>query len=163
MKLGGEGTLNVEVPNVARLLNTWQERRRMEYLRNPDNVALDVFRRRAGVIGYRAGVIAYLLSDLTETPQVLNFALWVAEYTLKNQLELFGDAINNLRPADVQKRTCNTALFDLLPPEFGIADVAKQRAKEGLSTDAARMICSRWLARGLTEKIARGLYRKIKR
>ena len=50
-----------------------------------------VLRRSAAVMGFRAGMLCYLLENRKYTKTVGQFAEWVAEYVFRNQMELWGE------------------------------------------------------------------------
>ena len=62
--------------------------KRLEALET-ESAALDTFRRRAGVIGFRAGMLANVLTA-GETKANAAFARWVADTVLDEQCALFG-------------------------------------------------------------------------
>lgn len=153
-----EGHVWVEIPRLQDAIKEWLDERRMEYLRNQQSPALDVFRRRAAVIGIRAGVLAYMLWGRKETDACLAFARWVASYVLHNQLVLFGEEMNRimLEGEEVQQklvpRTKNGTVFDRLPQRFSKQDVITERMKDGQS-GPVKMIVSRWCKAGLAFKV----------
>ena len=169
------GTIHYDVPRVRERINSWLEAQRCEYLETQDNPALDIFRRRAGVIGFRAGVLAMLLCDHMESDMVLDLAEWVASYVLVQQLSLFGhkmnEAMNTTCENEEYEHTGNTfmqpysnssvkLMFRNLPKEFDTETLIRMRRETGYST-RVNMVLSRWSRSGWIEKIANNQWRKI--
>lgn len=149
-------------------IKDWLEGHRMEFLQNQENKALEIFRRRAAVIGYRAGLVGYMLCGGLMNASAIALALWVAEYTLQNQLAIFGDAMNKVMNEDeedicefkAQRFSNNIKIFDMLPDNFCKDDVVKLRTQAGLGSNI-RYIVYRWLKNGLIEKIDNGKWHKL--
>ena len=59
------------------MIADWLERKRQQAI-DADSHAMDTLRRRAAVIGFRAGMLCYLLEDHKYTEIVGQFAEWVA-------------------------------------------------------------------------------------
>jgi len=160
--------VEVEMPRLLKAIGGWLEDRRLEYLRDQDHPSLDIFRRRSAVIGFRAGL---LCSQLTEgTKLACDFALWVANYTLYQQLTLFGREMDrvldeNQRMADQyesQRQGHNIQLIDQLPAEFSMQDLIQVRLQQGLSTEPAtlRSVVCRWIKNGMIYKQSDNLWCK---
>ena len=170
------GTIQYEVPRIHDCINEWLEARRTEYLETQDNPALDIFRRRSAVIGFRAGLLAMLLCDHEETDVVLNFAQWVASYVLTQQMYIFGrdmnTAMNNfiepepaLMPVILSQSgpycaTNGKIAFRGLPNEFDTEMLIRLRRETGFST-RVNMILSRWRRSGWIEKIGNNRWNKL--
>ena len=100
--------------------------------------ALDILRRRAAVIIFRASQIMYALEGGKETKQGMAMARWYGNESFLNQYIMFADAINESVKANdaIQRKqdiaasrvAKNNALFrllDELPDEFTKEDVKK--------------------------------------
>ena len=169
------GTIHYDVPRVHECINTWLEARRSEYLETQDNPALDIFRRRAAVIGFRAGLLAMLLCGHEETDLVLNFAQWVASYVLTQQMYIFGKDMNTVMNNCTETETPSFSLlssqlgaygatngkiaFRSLPQEFDTEMLIRLRRETGFST-RVNMILSRWRRSGWIEKIGNNKWMK---
>jgi hypothetical protein len=70
-------------------------------------LAIDAFYKRAGVMGYRAAVIAYILNDYKETTHVIDFGLWVADYVLQQQVAMWGAYIENAEQMETSTPVAN--------------------------------------------------------
>ena len=156
-----EGEIRCTV--VERAIEQWVEEKRQRAL-DADNHAADILRRRCAVIGFRAGMLCFLLENHTPKRSIGEFATWVAEYVFVNQMELFGDKLEQELTAslDRSERGSLTALIDLLPPTFCTHDLIALRAKRGQSVkpNAVATLLLRWEKAGRIAKLAPGQYQK---
>lgn len=123
-------------------------------------------RRRAGVIGFRAGMLCYLLENRKFTKTVAQFAEWVAEYVFRNQMELWGESIEQLFNGDASlngERGTATSLLELLPQEFTTGELIKLRARknQSVASSAIKMLLSRWRKNGRVEKLSDGHWKRL--
>ena len=77
-----------DTPRIRKAIDRWLEEKRIESSMEIDTIK-DRFRRRAGVIGFRCGVVFMLLAG-KESNACVDFAVKMAEYTLQMQLKVFG-------------------------------------------------------------------------
>lgn len=147
----------VTLPKTLHALDAWQLERIKEYDREPDNFALDILRRRAAVIGFRAGMLAWWLCERKETAEVVDFALWVASEVLQQQLVAFGEAMNQIERESLEtleeherkaRRSRNGNLLRSLSETFTKNDVIVARKRLGWTGECGYVI-SRWLKAGL--------------
>ena len=127
-----------------------------------DSRAVDTLRKRAAVIGYRAGMLAYLLNECVYTKEVGQFTSWVAEYVFQNQMELFGSKFEEVAQSQIRVRENRSQVISLLqalPEQFSKSDLMALRARNGQSTNIA-MVISRWKAAGFIKQIEKNTYRK---
>lgn len=83
-----------------------------------DSRAKDTLRKRAAVIGFRSGYLAYILNGRKYSKEIGQFAVWVAEYTFQNQMKLFGSKFEEIMQGQIDekgKRSHNKVLFEDLP------------------------------------------------
>ena len=110
----------VDVPRLRKAIEAWVEEKRVEAAKDIDHVK-DIYRKRAAVIGFRCGVIFHLLSGKDkESKACLDFALMMAEYCLKQQIKVFGEALRNEYVSaqdECQRYGANHSIFDQLAPE----------------------------------------------
>ena len=134
--------------------------KRQEYLQTL-RYSLDVFRRRAALNGFRAGIIAYLLEGHQETECAIQFALWYAERCLHYQLQIYGDKIDALHNGMLTTWASkgNVRYLDALPKEFTKEDLVSLRLSNNESP-VVKTIIYRWMKEGLIEKIGPNLWRK---
>lgn len=130
-----------------------------------DSKAMDMLRKRSAVIGFRAGMLAYVMEDCRANACVSEMATWVAEYTFRTQMELFGEKIEQEQNAYGERAGYGTSksLIDRLPDEFTTDQLIQARSLSHQSTTYAAIssVLSRWRKEQLIEKIADNRYRKI--
>lgn len=159
-----EGTISC--PQVDKTIGEWLEQKRQQAL-DADSHAADTLRRRAAVIGFRAGMLCYLLEGRRWTKTVTAFAEWVAEYVFRNQMELWGDQMEQELTGSLEiinnERGAATSLLTMLDKEFSKADLIRLRAKnnQSVSPSSIKTLLSRWRANGRIEYLADGRYKKL--
>ena len=124
--------------------------------------AIDTLRKRSAVIGFRAGMMAFLLNGKKYDKNVGDFALWVAEYVFNNQMQLFGDSFELVAAKQIvanERRGRVVSLLAELPNKFTRAELMALRARRGQSTHVA-MVISRWRDAGLVNQTAQNTYEK---
>ena len=127
-----------------------------------DSRAIDTLRKRAAVIGYRAGMLAYLLNECVYTKEVGQFTSWVAEYVFQNQMELFGSKFEEVAQSQIRVKERSShvvSLLQALPEQFTRADLMALRARNGQSTNVA-MVISRWRSSGFITQVEKNTFRK---
>ena len=139
---------------MRKAIEAWVEEKRVEAAKDIDHVK-DIYRKRAAVIGFRCGVIFHLLSGKDkESKACLDFALMMAEYCLKQQIKVFGEALRNEYVSaqdECQRYGANHSIFDQLAPTFTMDDL--RALKRGFCGESAlRNIVSRWCRDGWIEK-----------
>jgi len=153
-------------------LDKWQMQRIAEYNMDPDNFALDILRRRAGLMGFRAAMVAWWLCDRQETQEVVDFALWVASEVLQQQLVGFGEEMNRVERQSLEvvsdhenraRNGRNGRLLASLGDSFSKADVIVARKRMGREGNVSYVI-SRWLNAGLIvrSQVDKQQYCKVK-
>ena len=150
----------VDTPRLRKAIGQWVEERRLEAARDIDRVK-DVYRKRAAVIGFRCGVVYYLLAG-KESKRCLDFATMMADYVLAEQTALFGPTLlqNYTEAASEGKYNCrNSRIFDSLPPTFSLKELAAMKG-DGFSAAALRTIVWRWGKAGWVEPCADGRWHK---
>ena len=127
-----------------------------------DSRAIDTLRKRAAVIGYRAGMLAYLLNECVYTKEVGQFTSWVAEYVFQNQMELFGSKFEEVAQTQIrvkENRSQVISLLQALPEQFTRADLMALRARNGQSTNVATVLY-RWRSSGFITQVEKNTYKK---
>ena len=162
-----QGTL--VCPQLNTVIANWLEQKRQQAM-EADSHAMDTLRRRAGVMGFRAGMLCYLLENRKFTKTVAQFAEWVAEYVFRNQMELWGEQMEQIYN-DAMSASLNdgmmhgsaASLLALLPAEFSTADLIKLRARKGQSVknNAICMVLNRWRTNHKIEQIGEGKYKRL--
>ena len=153
-------------PQLNAVIANWLEQKRQQAM-EADSHAMDTLRRRAGVMGFRAGMLCYLLENRKFTKTVGQFAEWVAEYVFRNQMELWGEQMEQELSGALEvlsgERGSAASLLALLPAEFTTADLIKLRARKGQSVknNAICMVLNRWKTNNKIEQIAEAKYKKL--
>ena len=142
----------VNTPRLRKAIEQWVEEKRVEAAKNIDRV-MDTYRKRSAVIGFRAGVIFYLLSG-KETKDAVDFALLMADYCLEQQIKTFGETLQNeyvSAQGEGQRQGKNHSVFDQLPPSFTMEDL-KSLKQGDCTVSSMRMIIHRWVRDGFIIK-----------
>ena len=151
----------IDTPRLRKAIEEWVEQKRVEAAKDIDHVK-DTYRKRAAVIGFRCGVIFYLLSDAKkETKACLDFALMMAEYCLSQQMKAFGEALRNeyiSAQDECQRYGANHSVFDQLAPTFSRDDL--RALKSGTTESGLRNIVMRWKRDGWIVPIDRHHWQK---
>ena len=137
-----QGTLKLKKVNAA--LAEWERKRIIIDMASSMPEAGDYFRRRASSIGFRCGVVAYLLTG-KETNSVMEFTKLMTEYIFKEQMRLLADKYNDttVKANDrQQRRTQNGMIFDNLPTRFTRDDLKK--LKPGADNHCLSQMVSVW-------------------
>ena len=152
---------NIACSHVGVRIRRWLNDKRELAIRE-DSRAVDTLRKRAAVIGYRAGMLAYLLNECVYTKEVGQFTSWVAEYVFQNQMELFGSKFEEVAQSQIrvrENRSQVVSLLQVLDEQFTKSDLMALRARNGQSTNVA-MVISRWKAAGFIKQVEKNTYRK---
>ena len=160
------GIVRISCPQVGNAISGWLERKRQQAI-DADSHAMDTLRRRAAVIGFRAGMLCFLLENRKFTKTVGAFAEWVAEYVFRNQMELWGEQMEQLLSGAIEaqsERGAASSLLALLPDEFTTADLIKLRARKNQSVKSSsiKVLLHRWKSNERIEKLSEGTWRKLK-
>ena len=151
----------IDTPRLRKAIEAWVEEKRVEAAKDIDHVK-DIYRKRAAVIGFRCGVIFHLLSGKDkESKSCLDFALMMAEYCLKQQIKVFGEALRHEyvnAQDECQRYGVNHSVFDQLAPAFSREDL--KALKHDCSDSGIRNIIMRWKRDGWIEPIDRNHWQK---
>ena len=153
----------VSCKKVYEAMEQWQEEKR-QLAELTDSRAVDSLRRRACVMGFRAGMLAYLLEGMKGAKLAADFGVLVAEYVFRQQMTLFGELFeksyrDQTRQAEGNRGNVRNLLAQL-PNEFSTADFIAIRRKNGQSADVRRIL-SRWTLSGLIKKTGEKRYEKL--
>ena len=138
-------------------LKRWLEEQRMESLKNVD-YARDTFRRRSAVMGFRAAMIAHWLwgepKDKKRRERVIHFALFVADYVLRQQIVKYGNRLEEIRNKQILgisgRKTRSMTIFEELKDKFNRAELQALMGKYEMSTPIKVML-SIWKRNGMIE------------
>ena len=156
----------VSCPQVGKVIGAWLEAKRQQAI-DADSHAADTLRRRSAVIGFRAGILCWLLEGHKWTKTVGEFAEWVAEYVFRNQMELWGEQMEQELTSNLEvtsgERGAASSLLGLLDKEFTTGDLIKLRAKKGqsVSSTSVNSLLCRWKKMGRIDKTGEGKWRKL--
>lgn len=142
-------------------LAKWIIEQQQEALRQEDRTR-DIFCRRAAVVGFRAGMLAWFLWGEKNTPTLrrytCEFAIWVANCMLNQHLLRFNvqTSYSNVNPWE--------KVYDALPEEFSREELQTALAREGINT-RLRMVTYKWRLLGIIENVpgTRGIKTRFKK
>jgi hypothetical protein len=161
MEQGGQ----LAFPPLLEAIQTWVNQKG-DLAKATASKAVDEFRKRSAVNGFRAGMLCYLLeqynSTLTED-EIVNFGLWVAEYTFCNHMSLFGSRVDK---AASEKQRINghkvPYMLPMLPKQFTREDVSLLQTQLGNSNADPKQNISYWKQIGCIKEVVKGLrYEKV--
>lgn len=147
----------IHCPKLAKAIDSWLEKCAKEALETNDK-SVDFFCRRSAVIGFKAGLLAYVLEGEKETRTVSEFATWVAESVIRNQIRLWGDLVEEqleMARTPVHKQN----LYEKMPQVFSRVEL-KSSMKESNSGYVRQIIC-RWKKACMIEELPDGKFAKI--
>ena len=152
----------VTLPKLTKAIMAWLEEKRLLALET-QSMAIDVFRKRCAVIGFRAGALAYILNDKVENRCVTDFACWVADYVLQQQVLCFGSTMEDEEETQCEHPVGSVMhLFSILPSQFTSHQLEELRSQNGQGTNV-RMIISRWKRNDMIQEVAPHTYAKLVR
>ena len=130
-------------------LAKWIKSQQIEAVKEDDRTR-DIFCRRAAVIGFRAGMLAFFLWGEKNTPAIRKntreFATWVANATLNQHLLRFNI---NSASSNVNKWE---EMFEHLPAEFKRSDLEREIAARKISSPF-KTVLYKWKLLGIIEEI----------
>lgn len=153
-----EGTVNMNF--IHQEVADWLDERRLQALRSASS-AVDIFRRRAAVIGFRAALLASAIyGKLTAKQKQTCKSLFrfVADYTLYYQVQRYGDKLDEMDTYSKPK-SYFADLFESVPKTFTNSDLGKIIDKLGIKSPA-KMIIYRWRKSGLIKKVGSSFEKK---
>ena len=178
----------IDTPRLRKAIEKWVEQKRVEAAKDIDRVK-DTYRKRAAVIGFRCGVIHYLLEqqdalragsnarsgelvqevqegskvqEFKEGKGSIDFALMMAQYALDQQISAFGEALEKEyvdARSECQRYGANHSVFDQLPPAFTLDDLAALKRND-LSRQSLLKIILRWKNDGWVEQVDKQHWKK---
>lgn len=147
----------VRTPRIDKAIEGWLAEKRTLAMETM-SFAINAMYKRAAVMGKRSGVIAYILCGYRETNVVVDFALWVADYILQQQVAMWGGHFENEDNGGSTTPVAN--LFQELPDEFTKEELVNLRSINGQGTNV-RMILKRWRDRGMICETDKNRYAKL--
>lgn len=133
-------------------LQKWVVVQQQQALKDNDRTR-DIFCRRAAVVGFRAGMLAWFLYNEKGTPtirrNVTKWSIWVANSMLNQHLLRFQISENNTNVNRHEK------LYNKLPDEFTREDIRAYAAQEGVESPV-RVILFNWRLGGFIKELEQG-------
>lgn len=164
MKETGEKILSI--PALKRQQLDWCKEKKM-VADASGNQSIDIFRKRAAVMGFRAGMLLFVLDGKKVTNRMLDFALWVSEYVLYYQLKYFGEKMNEsietnaeILQATVRTGCRNSWILVQLPKRFTYEQVKTLYEQMGKKASGYRNSVLRWIRNGWVAKVSDGCFEK---
>lgn len=156
----------ISLDYVNRHMEKWLEQKSKEAAEYGSE-AIERFRRRDAVNGFRAGMVAHAIYLATgkkitnrERTVVKHFAEWVADYSLMMHDYKFGKVLNDIIASDqINESISKVAVLDQLPDTFSLADAYKVFSRE--TPSGVRCKLARLVQKGMLSKEERGIYTKI--
>lgn len=169
----------IDTPRLRKAAEKWCDGKADEAGQHKDDV-VDTFRKRAAVIGFRAGVVFHILEtgealmkesktldedfmkDAVESTHCVDFAILVADHALKYQCLLYGSQLLSDRKqvndnaGTYQSRNKN--LFEELTDEFDFDRLVELRP--GTKYNALRTMVYKWKRDGLITDVKKNTWRK---
>lgn len=136
--------------NVA--LDKWIKMQQAQAVKDEDRTR-DIFCRRAAVVGFRAGMLAWFLWGEIPTPtirrNVSNFAIWVANNMLNQHLLRF-----NIKSGHSNVNQWED-IYQELPNEFTRSELEESLDRNSVGTPV-RMVIYKWKLLGIIEDLQTG-------
>ena len=133
-------------------LDSWVKTQQAEAVREDDRTR-DAFCRRAAVVGFRAGMLAWFLWEEKNTPtirrNVCRFSTWVANCMLNQHLLRFNLTTTNSNVNHWEE------VYKALGDEFTRADLEKELSTHDVSTPV-KMVLYKWRLLGIIEDTQKG-------
>lgn len=145
----------VECRKLQKAIDRWIDEKKSEAVQT-NSEAVDVFCHRAAIIGFRVGMLAYVLEGRRETKVMLDFAVWAAERVMRNQVRIWGECLDD---ASLSVQPSKRNIYALLGSVFTASDLKNAMGNNPTSNAVAVVIC-RWKKAGLIEKTGTNTYRK---
>lgn len=163
MSEGNGQKIEYKLPKVSKAIQEFITQANAIYEDGGDE-AYRKFANRSAVMGFRAGLLAYLLEGHKETKTVVEFAVQVANYVREVQYMLFGSAWNaESNNYDISSRQgANKTLLSELPDHFTRRDVSLIYMQQGRSESGLRMMLKRWRDKGHVREDENGVFHKLK-
>ena len=155
---------NLSLPWLQDAVSQWIEVQRIRAVRDQD-YARDQFRRRAALIGFRAGMVAaFLWGKLNRERKgfTIEFAIWVAEYILQSLLDRYSQRVNEAALGyETPKAQRYPSLYDAMGDVFTIPELRRAAIAQGCHSPV-KTIIFRWNANGLIQKQGDSFVKLIK-
>jgi len=155
----------ISFPPLLNAIEEWVNTKGQE-ARAMASKAVDEFRKRSAVNGFRAGMLCFLLEQERQTltsDEIVKFGLWVAEYAFRNHMKLYGEWVDS---DALNKQLVNghkvPYMLPKLPKQFTRDDVSKLQVSMGNSNPDPKQNISYWKKLGCIKELVKGqLFEKV--
>lgn len=156
VKMLEEAEGEIKLPRTLKAIEGWIVEKRQLAVETM-SPAIDALYKRSAVMGARAGAIATILSGGKENSVVVEFALFIADYVLQQQVSLWG---YHFEKETESTNTCSLAnLYKELPEEFTRQELINLRLINGQGSNVREIIC-RWKKGGMIREVEKNRYIK---
>ena len=145
----------IKIPRTLKAIYQWILEKRQLAIETM-SPAIEALYKRSAVMGARAGGIAAVLCGGKETNVVVEFALFIAEYVLQQQVALWG---HHFEEAESTAACSLANLYKELPEEFTRQELINLRVVNGQGTNV-RTIIMRWKKAGMIRELGDNRYIK---
>lgn len=143
----------IKIPRTLKAIYQWILEKRQLAIETM-SPAIEALYKRSAVMGARAGGIAAVLCGGKETNVVVEFALFIAEYVLQQQVALWG---HHFEEAESTAACSLANLYKELPEEFTRQELINFRVVNGQGTNV-RTIIMRWKKAGMIQELGDNRY-----
>ena len=143
----------IKIPRTLKAIYQWILEKRQLAIETM-SPAIEALYKRSAVMGARAGGIAAILCGGKETNVVVEFALFIAEYVLQQQVALWG---HHFEEAESTAACSLANLYKELPEEFTRQELINLRVVNGQGTNV-RTIIMRWKKAGMIQELGDNRY-----
>lgn len=144
----------IKIPRTLKAIYQWILEKRQLAIETM-SPAIEALYKRSAVMGARAGGIAAVLCGGKETNVVVEFALFIAEYVLQQQVALWG---HHFEEAESTAACSLANLYNKeLPEEFTRQELINLRVVNGQGTNV-RTIIMRWKKAGMIQELGDNRY-----
>lgn len=156
-----ERHLNLRFLNDA--LEQWLEKEALQS-RKECSKARDQFRKRAAVIAFRSGMVAFWLWGAKHTSgihkKVIDFSLWMADWVVEKNIRYFVQVIEkkNKEKSPAEQRPNYAKVYDQLPDVFD-KDMVEGIVENSSISSASKLIIYRWTQNRLIRKFKKQYYK----
>lgn len=134
----------VDLAFLNKAIDRWNEHQRLDSIREVSS-ARNIFYRRAAVMGFRAGMLAYYLygekDDRNTKKDVIRFSIFVANYILDSLLNKFSQSLE--KSIIGKEKEIQVDLFKQLPDTFSRNELIGFAKKFNIATPV-KVIIYRW-------------------
>lgn len=143
-------------------IQKWLSEKRKVALESQSN-AINIFMRRAAVIGFRAALICHAIYGSPQKKHqetIAHMFRFVSDACLYTLFARYGEKMEDAEPANGETKQAN--IYNMLPAEFTLDELARV-AESAHAKTQPKKIALRLRKAGLLEQVRRGVYRKVEK